>query len=111
MDIFLHEGLWDDAIQAVQADTYYRSELVHRVMQAVVSTHPDWVIAAARERAEPIMAQGKADRYQESVQWLRQAKAASLQSEQQSVWTTYFNQLQSSHARKRKLMDLCKQLR
>lgn len=60
VDIFLHEGLLDDAIQAVRSDSYYRSELVHRVMQAAVSTHPDWVIEAARKRAEPIMEQGKA---------------------------------------------------
>lgn len=111
VDIFLHEGLMDDAIQAVQSDSYYRSEWVHRVMQAVVSTHPNWVIEAARQRAEPIMEQGKADRYQEAVQWLRQAKAAYGHSGQQSIWMTYFNQLQSTHARKRKLMDLFKQLR
>jgi len=111
VDIFLHEGLLDDAIQAVRSDNYYRSELVHRVMQAAVSTHPDWVIEAARNRAEPVMEQGKADRYQEAVEWLRQAKAAYIQSGQEVVWTTYFNQLQSSHTRKRKLMDLFKQLR
>lgn len=111
VDIFLYEGLLDDAIQAVRSDSYYRFELVHRVMQAAVSTHPDWVVEAALKRAEPIMEQGKADRYQEAVQWLRQVKAAYVQSGQQAVWTTYFNQLQSIHARKRKLMDLFKQLR
>ena len=111
VDIFLHEGLLDDAIKAVESDSYYRSELMHRVMQAVVSTHPKWVIAEARQRAEPIMEQGKADRYQEAVHWLQQAKAAYVQSGQPTVWTTYFNGLQSSHARKRKLMDLFKQLR
>jgi uncharacterized Zn finger protein len=110
VNIFLHEELLDDAIKVVQSDSYYRSELVHRVMQAVVSTYPDWVIAAARQRAEPIMEQGKADRYSEAVQWLRQAKAAYVQSGQQAVWTTYFSQLQSTHVRKRKLMDLFKQL-
>lgn len=109
--IFLHEGLLDDAIGAVQSDSYYRSELVHSVMQAAVSTHPDWVIAVARKRAEPVMEQGKADRYPEAVQWLQQAKAAYIQAGQQAVWITYFNQLQSIHARKRKLMDLFKQLR
>ncbi len=111
VDIFLHEELMDDAIQAVQSDNYYRSELVYRVMQAAVNTYPDWVIAAARKRAELIMEQGKADRYQEAVQWLRQAKAAYIASGQQADWTTYFNQLRSSHARKRKLMDLFNQLR
>jgi uncharacterized Zn finger protein len=111
VDIFLHEGLLEDAIQAVRSDTYYGSETVHRVMKAVLSTHPDWVIEAARKRAEPIMEQGKADRYNDAVQWLQQVKAAYIQSDQQAIWTTYFNQLQQSHARKRKLMELFKQLR
>lgn len=111
VNIFLHEGLLDDAIQAVRSDNYYRSELVHLVMQAALSTHPDWVIESARSRAEPIMEQGKADRYQEAVQWLQKAKAAYIQSGQAALWTAYFNQIQSNHARKRKLMDLFKQLR
>ena len=72
---------------------------------------PDWVIEATRKRAEPIMEQGKADRYQEAVQWLQQAKAAYVQSKQRSVWTTYFSQLQTTHTRKRKLMELFKQLK
>lgn len=112
VDIFLHEGLIDDAIQAVQSDGYYyRSELLHRVMQAAVSHNPDWVIQTARKQAEPIMEQGRADRYSEAVQWLKQVKAAYLQSGQESVWTTYFTQLQIDYARKRKLMELFKQLR
>jgi uncharacterized Zn finger protein len=110
VDIYLHEGLLDQAIQAVHDDNYYRSETVRRVMEAVVATHPDWVIEAARKRAESIMTQGKADRYDDAVQWLKQVKAAYLQLEQRSQWTNYFKQLQSTHARKRKLMDMFKQL-
>lgn len=111
VDIFLHEGLIGDAIAAVRSDSYYRSELVHRVMDAAVVTHPDWVIATARDRAASIMDRGKADRYQEAVRWLQQAKAAYLQAGRQSEWLTYFNQLQEVHGRKRKLMDLFKSLR
>lgn len=111
VDIFLHEGLIADAIEAVRSDHYYRSELVHRVMQAAVSTHPDWVIETARARAEPIMDQGKADRYQAAVRWLAQAKAAYVQAGRLPEWQTYFTQLQSLHIRKRKLMDLFKALR
>jgi uncharacterized Zn finger protein len=110
VDIYLHEGLLDHAIQTVQDDNYYRSETVHRVMEAVVATHPNWVIEAARKRAEAIMDQGKADRYQEAVHWLNHVKAAYLQLEQRSQWVDYFKQLQSTHGRKRKLMDLFKQL-
>lgn len=69
------------------------------------------VIKTARQQAEPIMVQGKSARYQEAVKWLQQAKTAYGQAGQQSAWASYFNQLQGEHARKRKLMDLFKQLR
>lgn len=111
VDIFLHEGLIDDAIDAVRSDLYYRSEAVLRVMQAAVSTHPDWVIETARKQAEAIMDQGKADRYAAAVNWLKQVKMAYTQSGQPSEWQTYFNRLQTVHSRKRKLMELFNQLR
>lgn len=111
VDIFLHEELIEDAIDAVRADRYYRSEAVHRVMQAALATHPDWVIEVARAQAEQIMDRGKADRYQEAVRWLQQARAAYLQAGRQAEWLTYFNQLQLAHSRKRKLMALFNQLR
>jgi len=67
-----------------QCPTVTTTELVHRVMQAAVSTHPiGWLKRS--QTAEPIMEQGKADRYQEAVQWLRQVKAAYVQSGQQAV--------------------------
>ncbi|MDX2231014.1 MAG: SWIM zinc finger family protein [Leptolyngbyaceae cyanobacterium bins.349] len=111
VDIFLHEELIEDAIASVRSDSYYRSELVLRVMQAAVSTHPDWVIETARKQAESIMDQGKADRYAAAVNWLKQAKAAYIQSGRRADWQTYFSRLQSVHSRKRKLMDLFNQLR
>ncbi|WP_088892918.1 SWIM zinc finger family protein [Leptolyngbya ohadii] len=109
VDIFLHEGLIEDAIQAVHGETY-RSELVHRVMEAAISTHPDWVIEAACQRADAIMDRGKADRYDEAVKWLKQAKAAYLAAGQKAAWEAYFDRLRSFHGRKYKLMDLFKQL-
>lgn len=111
VDIFLHENLLDDAIATVRSDNYYHSDLLLRVMQATLAYRPDWVIEAARNRAEPIMDQGKADRYDNAVQWLQQVKAAYLQSGQEAAWTAYFSQLQTTHSRKRKLMELFKPLR
>ncbi|MEH1886103.1 hypothetical protein [Nostoc sp.] len=55
VDIFLHEGLIDDATKTVERDTYYDCKLVHRVMDAAVSRRADWVIDNVRRRAEPIM--------------------------------------------------------
>ncbi len=88
----------------------YGSELVHRVMDAAVSHRPDWVIDNARRRAEPIMEQGKADRYDAAVNWLKKAKSAYLQLGQKAEWSAYRSQLEAAHGRKRKLMELFKEL-
>ena len=106
----MHEGLIDDAIAAVKTDTYDRSESVHRVMEAAIAHRPEWVIENARQRAEPIMDAGKSDRYSEAVRWLKHVRAAYLQLGQQSEWSSYRAQLTSTHERKRKLMELFKQL-
>lgn len=110
VDIFLHEGLIDDAIKTVKKDTYYRSESVHRVMQAALPHRPDWVINNAVIRAEEIMNRGKADRYEDAVKWLKKVKAGYLQLGQQAEWSNYRASLEYTHGRKRKLMDLFKEL-
>jgi uncharacterized Zn finger protein len=109
VDIFLHEGLIDDAIAAVKTDTYHRSEYVHRVMEAAIAHNPEWVIENARLRAEPIMDAGKAERYSEAVRWLKKVRAAYLQLGQKSKWSAYRTQLTTTHGRKRNLMALFQQ--
>ncbi|NWF57743.1 MAG: SWIM zinc finger domain-containing protein [Fischerella sp.] len=109
VDIFLYEGLVDDAITVVSSP-YFSPELVMRVMETAIPHRPDWVIDNARSRAEPIINQGKADRYDEVVKWLQKVKAAYFQLGQQSQWSDYRSQLTTTHGRKRKLMELFKQL-
>jgi len=110
VEIFLHEGLIDEAIEAVKKDSYYRSESVHRVMEAAISSHPDWVIDNAQTRAAAIMNSGKADSYHEAVKWLKKVKSAYFQLGQQAEWSTYRSQLEQEYGRKRKLMELFKEL-
>ena len=110
VDIFLYEGLIDEAIDSVRSSTYYHDQDVLRVMRVAVSTHPDWVIEAARKQAESIMDQGKAERYDAAVEWLKQVKAAYIESGQAVEWTRYFQRLRAVHGRKYKLMKLCNQL-
>ncbi len=109
VDIFLHESLIDEAIEVVKKDSYYRSESVHRVMEAAISSHPNWVIDNAQVRAAEIMNSGKADRYHEAVKWLNKVKAAYFQLGQQAEWSTYRSQLEQEYGRKRKLMELFKE--
>ena len=106
VDIFLYEGLVDDAIDAVRSSSSYRSELVMRVMESAILHRPDWVIEKARQLAEPIMDGGKADRYDQAVRWLRQVRAAYLQLGQIQEWSKYRAELVMKHGAKRKLMGL-----
>jgi uncharacterized Zn finger protein len=110
VDIFLDEGLRDDAIAAVSDRFFYDSDLVIRVMDAVVDSHADWVIQLARQRAEGIMDRGKASKYDQAVSWLRRVKTAYLASQRQSEWQTYYNHLKATHGRKYKLMGLMQSL-
>lgn len=74
VDIFLDEGLIDDAIASL--GNYAGNHLVHRVMTAAIPHQPEWVIKNARSYAEKIMDQGKANAYEEAVEWLKKARAA-----------------------------------
>ena len=109
VDIFLHEGLVEDAINTVTELGSYHGELIHRVMDAAIKKKPDWVINNARKRAEKIMDAGKAEYYKFAVDWLKKARAAYLELGKKSDWSKYKESLIQQHARKRKLMGLFKQ--
>ncbi|MFW9262531.1 SWIM zinc finger family protein [Nostoc sp. CALU 546] len=109
VDIFLHEGLIDDAIAIASELSSYDSELIHRVMDAAISHNPGWVIANARRRAEKIMDAGKAEYYYYAVEWLKKARNAYLKSGKKADWLSYRDNLMQTHARKRKLMGMFKQ--
>ncbi|MBD2502200.1 SWIM zinc finger family protein [Anabaena azotica] len=109
VDIFLYEGLIEDAISTVTELSSYNSALIHRVMEAAVSHNPDWVIANARRRAERIMDEGKAEYYDDAIKWLKKVRAAYIKSGRQADWLKYREKLIEVHARKRKLMTMFKE--
>ena len=106
VDIFIHEGLIEDAIALV--DTSYSSELVHRVMMAAIPHRPDWVIVNACRRAESILNQMKSAEYDSAIKWLEKARAAYLQAGRNVEWSAYRDRLMELHSRKRKFMGLFK---
>ncbi|HYX14974.1 MAG TPA: SWIM zinc finger family protein [Nostoc sp.] len=109
VDIFLHEGLIDDAIAIANELSSYNSDLIHRVMDAAIPHNPSWVIANARRRAEKIMDAGKAEYYYYAVEWLKKARNAYLESGNKADWLSYRQNLMQTHARKRKLMGMFQQ--
>ncbi|MEG3895033.1 MULTISPECIES: SWIM zinc finger family protein [unclassified Microcoleus] len=108
VDIFLDEGMIEDAIALADGLSYYHSALIHRVMGAAISHSPDWVIANACRRAASIMDQGKSNEYNLAIKWLEKARAAYLQTGQNLQWSAYRSQLMQIHSRKRKLMEMLK---
>jgi uncharacterized Zn finger protein len=56
------------------------------------------------------MEQGKADRYDAAVNWLKKVKAAYIQLGQKAQWSAYYSKLKVAHGRKRKLMELFEEL-
>ncbi|QIR38086.1 SWIM zinc finger domain-containing protein [Tolypothrix sp. PCC 7910] len=109
VDIFLHEGLIDDAIHIVNELSSYYADLIHRVMDAAIAEKPNWVIANARRRAEMIMDAAKAEYYAEAVKWLTKVRAAYLECGRKADWDSYKAKLIQEHGRKRKLMGLFKE--
>jgi uncharacterized Zn finger protein len=105
VQIFLDEGLVDDAIATV-TDSYASTNLIQVVMGAAMTYKPEWVIATAIRPAEDIMNRGKAESYQDAVNWLAKARSAYIHLGRQNEWQEYRKQLVATHGKKRKLMGL-----
>jgi uncharacterized Zn finger protein len=104
VDVFLHEGLLDDAIAAVEKGAGY--DLLERVMDAVVEYRPEWVIGAARGQAERIIEAGQSKYYHHAVSWLTRARAAYQAAGRKVDWQAYLREIRARHGRKRKLMRM-----
>ena len=106
-EIFLHEGLIDDAITVANRDGYGVLELV---MDAAIATRPQWVITKAVAKAAGIMNSGKAQHYDQAAGWLRRARDAYRAAGQTEAWERHIADVRATHGRKYKLMALLKGL-
>jgi len=99
IDVFLHEGLIDDAITAL--DPYASHTLVEQVVDAALQLQSqlDWVIQACRKQAEYIMDRGKAELYSSAANWLAKARKAYHMLRREAEWQTYLDELLSQHGR------------
>jgi uncharacterized Zn finger protein len=106
VDIFLSEGLIEEAIASVNGLGSYKLDLVHRVMDAAMFEHPDWVIETARPLAEAILDRKKSESYNQAIAWLKKVRAAYIQKDQWDTWKTYRQELLQTHARKHKFRGM-----
>jgi uncharacterized Zn finger protein len=110
VEIFLHEGLIEDAIATVDAYPAYYT-LIEQVVDAAWSSHPDWAIRACRQQAEMIMDKGQSKYYFNAVRWLERARAVYSATGREAEWQTYLNELLTRHGRKYSLVPMLQGLR
>jgi uncharacterized Zn finger protein len=100
VEIYLHEGMVEQAIRAVDQDRYSGYSTVEKVVDVAWQSHPDWVIRQCKAQAEPIMDEGKSRLYHHAVRWLGKARQAYLGAGRGDKWRAYLQGLISKHHRK-----------
>lgn len=110
IDIYLHEGLLDDAINALDRGAAHSYGMLERVMDAVIEHNPTWVIQKAQEQAMRIISPGQSQHYHHAVAWLRRARDAYRAAGREDDWRAYLAGIRDEHGRKYKLMGLLKDL-
>ena len=108
VDIFLYEGLMEEALHAVHGSWNY--DLVARVVEAATPTHPLQVLPVCKAQAATIMDAGKADRYHHAAKWVERARNAYRVADQESEWQAYKAELLATHRRKYKLIPMLRGL-
>lgn len=110
IDIYLHEGLVDRALEVVNQHSYISYDTLKKVVDAAEESHPDWVIKRCKKEAESIMDSGKSKYYYRAIECLKQAKRAYQATNHMEQWQLYLNSLISKHARKYSLTPQLKAL-
>lgn len=108
VDVFLHEGLIDDAIAVVESSENHT--LIERVVATALASRPDWVIQACQRQAEYIINKGQSKYYGRAVNWLEKARTTYRALGREEQWQTYLNELLSLHWRKTTLVPMLKVL-
>ncbi len=108
VEVFLHEGLIDDAIAVLESSTDYK--LIERVVAAALTSRPDWAIQACQRQAEYIINKGQTKYYGRAINWLEKAHTTYQALDREEEWQTYLNGILSIHWRKSTLVPMLKAL-
>lgn len=109
VEVFLHEGLIDDAIAAVEGGATHT--IVEQVVDAAIESHPDWALRTCRQQADRIMDGGKAEYYAAAAAWLAKARQAYRAAGREAEWRAEIDELIARHQRKYKLRPMLEALR
>ena len=111
IEIYLHEGMVDEAVKAVDEGAYVGYAELERVVDAAAESHPDWAIGQCLRQADSIMDHGKSNYYDHAVRWLSRARALFLTTGRESEWRAHLQDLLARHRRKYSLVPSLKDLR
>jgi uncharacterized Zn finger protein len=109
VDIFLHERLFDDALNIAQGS--WDRSLIGRVVDAVTEHLPNEVIPICHKQADDIMDKGEASHYDTAVHWLQRAKKAYRVAGREAEWKALLEKLIDRHQKKWKLRPMLQSLR
>lgn len=110
IDIYLHENMLAEAMQALGREKYISDYDLLRVIEATKDTQPDWGIRQCNQQAEAIMDDGRSREYDSAVSWLCIARNIYIQHERQPEWETYLSNLLETHHRKYKLIPMLRNI-
>ena len=111
IEIYLHEGMVAEAVQAIDQQPYVGYDTLARVVDVAWQSHPDWVIRQCRQQAERIMDAGQSKYYHHACRWLEHSRQAYLGSDRAGEWSSYLEGLITKHARKYSLRPSLEALR
>ena len=111
IEIYLQEGMVDEAVRAFDHDSYISYHILEPVVEAAWQSHPVWVIKQCQRQAEPIMDKGQSGRYHHAVRWLERARRSYLAMNRADDWSRYLERVISKHARKYSLRPRLEELR
>ena len=108
IEIFLYAERYGEAIAI--ADRFSDDTVVKSVADDVYEEHPQWTIDACKAQAEPIIEEGKSQRYRHAVDWLEIAGNAADAAGELDEWRGYVQDLLDKHSQKYKLRPMLEEL-
>lgn len=78
----------------------------HEVADAIKPYAPERAVDIWKAKAEGLINQVKPKAYQDAVRYLRKAKKVMKGIKKQDIWDKYIKELRSTHARKKRLLEI-----
>jgi len=109
IEIYLHEGMHEEAIAVVDKMGYFYN--IKPIIEAVKETHPQWAFSQCKRRADAIMDAKKSGEYRTAAEWLQQGRDILLAAGLEKEWNSAISMLLGVHHRKYKLVPMLNGLR